>query len=574
MSELDATPPAEQENPNPAVEPGPDESREEASSPTVHEGSGHSEETSADEGGDASRGSERRDSVGLEAALVEINKCDNIDAKVERTIELMEQSIAQTGAPHFKTFWELRKLALEYFKENVTPALRLQLWGRYTELTKEARRLKEILDEQTAFAVEQIEIAIKALEDELEAFQERLEKAPQVDFGARSATVEEREEFYRSRQRELHLLNAEATRINVLRKELIKTDMRVRQKNKFFQRLSAAGDRVFPRRKDLIREVSDTFISDIEAFVTKYFSTPESEDSLFFLREEIKALQTVAKVLTLNTRSFTLTRTKLSECWEKLKVLEKERKKERVKKKAQYRQHFDALFQKIEEVSKAFGAGTLSINEANKQLDAISGEMRSVELGREEVFELREKLQEAGKPIRDKVRQGEADRKRGEQQKEEARRAKVISLRERIEALFNGDSSQTVEAITIERDAILAELTDKAISRSERVELERQLKPVRDLIADRRAQALMNLSQDDQDTLNQLREIHKERLALRQEIKAQLEHYRKTLGSSGLDFEQAMQYHEQQRLEKERLERADHSLREIEEKITQLEAKI
>ena len=200
--------------------------------------------------------------------------------------------------------------------------------------------------------------------------------------------------------------------------------------------------------------------------------------------------------------------------------------------------------------------------------------MRSVELGRDEVQAIRDQLQEASKPIRDKVREGEANRKREEQEREQARHEKVESLRLRIDALLNDSTDLSLDAVVKERDAIVTELADKSISRTERMDLERRMKPTRDLVADKRAKALMFLSQDDQNALQGLREVHKERVVLRQEIKAQLENYRKALGSSGLDFEQAMQFNEQQRMEKERLEKAEQAIHEIEEKIAELEAKV
>ena len=64
---------------------------------------------------------------------------------------------------------------------------------------------------------------------------------------------------------------------------------------------------------DLIKEISESFITDIDTFVNKHFHPDTIEESLFFLREEIKALQTIAKALTLNTRSFTHTQTLWSE---------------------------------------------------------------------------------------------------------------------------------------------------------------------------------------------------------------------------------------------------------------------
>ncbi len=517
---------------------------------------------------------EHREVSALEAALAELEKVEALEVKLQLALDFMERSLAQVGAPHFKSFWEVRKQALEYFKGEVAPAIRAQLWARYTDLTKEARRLKEILDEQTAFAVEQIEMAIKALEEQLGSFAERLEQTVLPDFGVQSHTLEPHLDFYRGAQRELLLLNAEAARINALRKELIKTEMRVRQKNKFFQRLSAAGDHVFPRRKELIREVSDKFIIDVDGFVNRHFNKEVLEESLFALREEIKALQTIAKYLTLNTRSFTQTRTHLSECWNKIKLGEKERKKERLKQKATYRQHVVDLQQKIQEKVKAFQEGTLTPQQAHEQLDGISAEMRRVELGREEVQELRACLQEAYQPIRGKIREGEEHRRREGREKEEQRLAKVVALRQRIEKLLTDAEEMTVEVVAGERDAILSDSADKGITRSERTDLERLLKPVRDLLADKKAKALMNLPVADQHALQELKDILKEHLALRAEIKAQLEQYRKALGGSGLDFEQAMQFNEQQRLERERLEKAEHSIQEIQEKIADLEAKI
>ena len=79
----------------------------------------------------------------------------------------MELTLAQKGTPHFKSFWEARNLCVELFKQNISAAIKQPLWNKYSELSKEARRLREILDEQSAFAAEQIEIAIQALEKEI-----------------------------------------------------------------------------------------------------------------------------------------------------------------------------------------------------------------------------------------------------------------------------------------------------------------------------------------------------------------------------------------------------------------------
>lgn len=504
--------------------------------------------------------------------LSELNQFDQLDAKLQFTVDFMESSLSQTGTPHFKSFWEARSLCLQLFKENVTPSLRATLWTKYNELSKEARRLKEILDEQSAFAVEQIEIAIKALEDDITTFDEQLQKMAPVDFSVTSKVMTKRLPHYQKLQNELNLLNTQASRINALRKELIRTEMRVRQKNKFFQRLSQAGDKVFPRRKDLIKEVSQSFIADVDAFIKDFFSDAATHhDSLFALREEIKALQNMAKVLTLNTHSFTHTRMRLSDCWDKIKNEEKERKKERAQQKAVYKLNVEEALQKLQAFNQAFQANQLSVSEATKQLDEITSYMRGLELGRDEQRFLREELNNARKPILEKQHAAENQRHQQENERERQRRDSIQEIKQRIDGLLKNNESLDADALTAEREAILEKMSSMSMSKAEKLEIERQLKPLRDIISEKKESSLLALSEDDRQSLQQLKEILKQRKERRQEIKNQIETFRKASGSSGLDFEQAMNYNTQMAVEKERLEKISAGIKEIEQKIAELE---
>jgi hypothetical protein len=58
-----------------------------------------------------------------------------------RDIFINCNSIAQTGVPHFKSFWDARTICLNLFKENIPPALRSILWAKYNELSKEATQM-------------------------------------------------------------------------------------------------------------------------------------------------------------------------------------------------------------------------------------------------------------------------------------------------------------------------------------------------------------------------------------------------------------------------------------------------
>ena len=503
----------------------------------------------------------------------ELEKLPNAETKLQHTILFMEASISQSGTPHFKSFWEARNICLQLFKENIPPSTRVLLWSKYNELSKEARRLKEILDEQSAFAVEQIEIAVKALEDDIAHFNEHLEKMPDVNFTIDCQSLDEHMPEYRHLQRELNLLNTQASRINALRKELIRTEMRVRQKNKFFQRLSATGDKVFPRRKELIKIVSQRFMTDVDEFIQANFSKDDIQDSLFFLREEIKAFQNIAKILTLNTHSFTYTRMKLSECWDQVKHFEKERKKERAQQKAIYRDNFEMAMKRIHEFSQAYAQGSISTNEGIAKLDEIYHYMRGLQLGKEEFHLLREELNAARRPVKDKINQEEQDRHSQSQEREKQRRHKIQEIGQDIEALLKNAESFDSEKLTAERDTILEKIGQVAMNKVEKQEFERQLKPLRDLISEKKETNLMALSDDDRESLQQYREILQQRLERKQEIKTQIETLRKASGSSGLDFEQAMSHNTQMAVEKERLEKINQGIKEIQQKITNFEKK-
>jgi hypothetical protein len=505
-----------------------------------------------------------------EQFLSELEKIADHESKLQFIIDFMEASLAQGGTPHFKNFWEARNLCLQLFKENIAPAVRMILWAKYNDLSKEARRLKEILDEQSAFAVEQIEIAVKALEDDITNFDEHLDKMAKIDFQVSSLALEKSLSVYERLQRELNLLNTQASRINAMRKELIRTEMRVRQKNKFFQRLSAAGDKVFPRRKDLIKEVSQNFIADVDAFINDHFTRENFDDSLFALREEIKTLQNMAKILTLNTHSFTHTRMRLSECWDRIKAEDKERKKERAQLKSAFKQNFDDAMQKLQEYKQNYETQHPSISDATKQLDALVNEIRNMEHGRDEIRLLKAEVQALRKPIQEKIHAQESERQSQDQEREKQRRQKILDLKFQVEELVKNSMALDADDIEAKRNVIVDLISSSNMGKAEKQEIERQLKPLRDLISEKKESSLLTLSDDDRQSLQQLKEVLKQRKERRQEIKTQIDALRKSSGSSGLDFEQAMNFNAQVEAEKERLEKINQGIQEIEQKIAQL----
>jgi DNA repair exonuclease SbcCD ATPase subunit len=501
------------------------------------------------------------------------------EEKLKACIDFMRECLSQESSPDFKGFWEARKACLPLFKEDLAPAIRLQLWSDYTELTKEGRRLKSLLDEETAFAVEQIDLAINALEEEVKGYHthinEILEKTPDIDIADLPKSLEKRISFYQNRQKQLNLLNLYASRINALRKELIRTEMRIRQKNKFFQKLSQLGDQIFPNRKDLIQQISEAFIEDVTDFAERNFSEANFNEerirrSVFFYRGEIKSLQSIAKLLTLNTHAFSSTRQILSQCWDMLKGMEKELKKEHAEYKQKTTENANSVREKIEAFNQAYQANSFSNEEALRELDRISYYMREISLSRGDVTSLKEELRKARAPLEEKQEVEAQAKKQKEVAFEKARQEKVETLKSQIETLQNKIETADVAILNQELEEARKTLQQLSITKAEKQHMERTLKNIRDQISGKQSQALLSLSDADRAALGDLERLASELAERRKEIKGQIEEYRKIIGGSGLDFEKAMRYNEMMENEKESLAKIDENITEIKKKMREL----
>jgi hypothetical protein len=507
----------------------------------------------------------------LEAFTAQLGSEPSAENKIRLSIEFMRTALSASGTPRFRDFWQARRLCLPLFKENLNGKVRVTLWEAYVELSAEARRLKEILDEQSAFAVEQIELAISALERDLEQYPQLLEGLDALQLPRDCISLQKKRKMYEMLQRELHLLSTLASRVNGLRKEVLKTEMRIRTKNKLFERLSACGDQTFPKRKELIKQISSEFLTDVEQFIQEHFQQENpSGPPLYALREEIKVLQSVAKTLTLNTHTFTQTRLKLSACWDSLKEKEKERKKELSLQKVAFKQNFDACLEKITAFAELC-KGEISSDEATRQYNEISAHMKTVELGREELRDLKDALQKARRVVSDRERLKEEEKLRREKESELALRAKINLLKQDLQELFQKAEKEEAETILHARDALWETFGTLSTSKTEKQIIERLFKQIKDRVNEKKEKTLMALSEADLQSLEKLKALLEELKERRSEVKTQLEGYRKAIGGSGFDFEKAMHYRELIESEKLSLDKINASIYEIEDKIRPIE---
>jgi DNA-binding protein H-NS len=261
---------------------------------------------------------------------------------------------------------------------------------------------------------------------------------------------------------------------------------------------------------------------------------------------------------------------RLSECWDRIKNEDKERKKERAQQKTAFKQNFDDSMLKLQEFNQNYQAQQPSIAEATKQLDELVAHIRGLEHGRDELRTLRSEVQAARKPILERMHAQENERHNQDQEREKQRRQKILDVKQQAEDLLKNSESLDADGIEAQRDVIMDLISSSSMGKADKQEIERQLKPLRDLISEKRESSLLTLSDDDRQSLQQLKEVLKQRKERRQEIKTQIDALRKTSGASGLDFEQAMNFNAQVAAEKERLEKINQGVQEIEQKIAQL----
>ncbi len=493
------------------------------------------------------------------------------EAQLEKVLEFMQISLNQGGAHHFRDFWEARKCALVIFKETIHASARVHLWAKYTDLCREARRLKETFDEQSAFLAEQIEIAIQAVEDELKFLPEKLLQAQEIEEFSQAYAIRENVHEYSQIQGELNYLNAFATRLTSLKKELVKAEIRLKVKNKLFQHLAHVGDILFPRRKELIHLVSEMFKRDVENFIQNAFMSDVKTPELFEIREEVKRLQHIAKILTLNTEVFSLTREELSQCWDTIRDVVKERKKAHNEHRHLMRQHRDEILEEIHTLKSAFHAKEIDPLQASKLLKGVQVKMRAITLAHNDVQFLKGEMRSFDNEVRSALDREKEERHERLVQADQEKNRKIDQIRDGIVETIEKYQLSSKEISILSENEILEcqaalESYEQQVDGLKRSKTETsslfsllsQAKQSLSRVAHRkRLQQAFSGSGKDYNTA--LQALAEERAG----IKAELDRLRKTRGLSGNDITQAMLLNEQIEELKNRLDEVDQSIQDI-----------
>lgn len=505
-------------------------------------------------------------SKGYSELLNRIEELEKIEGKLRCCIDFMRGALSKEKVPAYREFWDAKSLCLELFKETIPSRVRTLFWNEYVELSGEMRRLKELLDEQSSFAHEQIDLAIQALEKDLVDLDRFAQEVTPIEVPEGSSRLMRNQAKYQEMQKSLYLLNSLGERVHALRKELISTSMRMRQKAKQFEQLAQLGNQIFPRRKELSEAVSTLFKEDVESFVSAFTL---DRPPFFGLKDEIRAMQAFAKLLTLQASTFNHCRKQLSGCWEQMRKKEEARRQERSIEKGRYKENVDKIAPKIAALQEECAQFALSLKQADDKISDILAEMKELELGRDEVKRLKGGLFAAKKPLEDRAeeeilreREAEASAEREKKEKVDALLGLGLEVLNQAEVLALDLLVEKWAALVKERDGLVIEGSKEAL-------LESRLSSIADHIQEKKWRALLEQNADGLD--DALQEILEERQQERGLSKRRLEGWRKAAGRSGLDFEESMRYQELISGEKLRLDAIETMIEEIEGKLFDIE---
>ncbi len=501
----------------------------------------------------------------FEAATGPEDKLQLVNQYIRKLVEQTHSSLP------LSIFWKLREHSTPLFAQDVASKIRQELWNEYRQLCQEYRRVRSVADEQAQFAAEQIQLTVQSLENELMQIEANVTGSEDLPIAAQ--TVQHHYAEYQLLQKELNFLNMYASRITGLRKELIRIEMRPRIKHKLFQELSKLGERIFPRRKELIKLISDLFIHDVDQFVRNFF--PLHPRSQFFeLREEIKQLQLCAKLFTLNTAAFTVTRTQLTDCWETLRQHIQERRVEQQERRQQDQIHLQSFDEQLADLGKRIEEGEVALHNFEEHHQELSRYIDQLPIHRNEKKIAKDRLFKAVASLVEKQDQQAQELKEKAQAAERARLERIALFRQAIDNTLAEGHSLDLETLMARNEELTTILQSLPTTKSEKIILEKLLRPLKELIFESREKALLHLSADDLEMLQQLRHVLQQRLERRREVKNHVEELRRAQASASLNFEKALAVHEQIQQERDRLEKLDMSIREIEEKIAEFSSKL
>lgn len=491
----------------------------------------------------------------------------NLEAKVVLCLEKMQESLEQKQEPNFTQFWQAKKECVLLFKEKLPAQKRNQLWQRYLKLSNEGRVVRDFLDEEALFAIEQIELAIQDIERQYRLLEES-KCAMQREFSPSPQALSKIYDSCCQLQNLIHQAQLLTIRLQELRKEVSVMSIRMKIKGKFFDRLSFVCDQLFPKRNQMIAQLSEQFFQAVTEFVTQNFSKNNPyhlKRSCYHLQNEIREIQAIAKQFSLSTQVFMETRKELSRCWDLLKEVEKEKKEDFSQLKDQSDQNAQIIEKMIEELSSE--ASNLSEKEVIEKLRGIQKEMKNLPLLKKQMAVLEKKCELLRKPfdaVREKIKEEQREKKKQEQFVEEQN---VKNFLDQLVVLQQTLNSQAVEESRFILNDLQEKLGQLSCAQARKKVLKERLKEVGGAFTLLEEKILLSDVSVSKEHQTKLSAVLEEKITQRDKVKSFLEDCRKERGKSGLNFAQALELNEKIEKGKAELQVLEQSILDFDHKI-------
>lgn len=490
--------------------------------------------------------------------------------RVRFCIDVMRESLSKPNYPAFVPFWEAKKCALEAFKEISTPTVRCALWEEYIELTKEARNLNDILQEQNTFSIEQITLAVQTLERDLEEEKDKIASMARINIPKEGYTLKEREKIYNHNQLQVNFLHAMTARTQTIRRELIAIPISIKYKVKLLEKLSQLGNRIFPRKKEMIQEISTLFYEDVQRFKEKYFQTTsvqkEKLPPLYLLKEEIKAFQKMAKVFSISSECFFSTRKLLSTCFEMIKQKEKQRRLDYQEKKQKTQLEFESIYQEIQNLGKWIISESFSKKTYSDKLDEIYQNIEKIPFVHEQVKILRGELEKQKQLVEDKYLQKDPS----STSRSMSRREEAANFLSQYKTILEKTIDTSIEELLAMQEEINKQSLGLTFPLEEEIEYQASQVDLQTIILQKQEEVCWQIV-DPSERIQSLTDHLVKTFACKEEMKLHLENLRRLNSSSGLNFQQALLCRDCIQKARDNMEKVNNSIEKIEEYLLESE---
>lgn len=496
--------------------------------------------------------------------LQQLETQEKLEEKVRLCLEFMRLCLSQEKKPAFRDFWGAKQRCLELFKEKIASKVHSLFWNEYLELSKQMKSLQVILNEEATFAQEQIELGMKALEQELMDGQYVLVKHLSSD---ESQVLKKNGPLYRQLQGEVDRFHSFAQKLTGLRKEILGLHMRLGAKNRLLDRLNRLGDQVFPKRKEMIQQLSALFTEDVDQFVSKHFSL--EQPPYFALKDEIKKLQDFAKQISIRSDTFKEVRNKLSHCWEQVKEKEQLHRQAKAAKNEQMQAHFTQIAAFIDSLQKACEEGSLSLAEVGQREQEVLRQMQELKLRKEDVQIFKKRLEDVKKHLVVKKELQTKQEKKAIDKLAKDKAEKTRLFFEHLDQELQLLDSQSEEMLGMRMALLYSQKNELSLTERGASLANTRLS----LFADRMAELQWKRwnTEMPSDFVERAQSLLEESKTQRLQLKAALDKHRKAYGLSGLSLEESLDYTDLIEEEKQRLLQLEALIEEIEMKLWTLE---